>query len=70
VVRLLLDNKADIDAWDNSRDGAAPGGQADVNMMDNYGQTALYLAAMKEDEVMVRLLLEYKADVSTKDSIE
>jgi hypothetical protein len=35
--------------------------------MDNYGQTALYLAAMKEDEAVVRLPLEYKADVSTKD---
>jgi ankyrin repeat protein len=41
--------------------------RTDVNMMDNYGQTALYLVATKEDEAVVRLLLEHKADVSTMD---
>jgi hypothetical protein len=83
VVRLLLEQKADVDAKDTSGrtalSRAAEMGheavvrllleqKADVDAKDTSGRTALSRAAEMGHEAVVRLLLEQKADVDAKDT--
>jgi ankyrin repeat protein len=82
VAEVLLANKADVDAKDNT--GRTPlhlaadrdhkdvaelllASQADVNTKANDGSTALHLAAFKGREDVVELLLANKAEVNAKD---
>jgi ankyrin repeat protein/nucleoside phosphorylase len=82
VVRLLVDNGADIKTKDKDGDtvlhrAAQKGSEAmvqvlvdrgaDLDVKDNDGQTALHLASKRENESIARLLLDRRADIKAKD---
>jgi ankyrin repeat protein/tetratricopeptide (TPR) repeat protein len=82
VVRLLLENEAEVEMEDRSRrtalHAAAGNGQeavvqlllekeADVEAKDMYGRTPLHLAAEQGHKAVVRLLLGKGADIEAKD---
>jgi ankyrin repeat protein len=82
IVRILIDNGADINALD--RDGSAPlhvacidgdkatvrimlNNGAEVNMLDSYERTGLHWACDKKHEAIVRILLDNGVDINTRD---
>ena len=83
IVRLLIDNGADVDAKDDNGKTAlilaTMGGRtdmvdllikadADMDAKSNYGNTAMMMACDRGDTDIVRLLIDNGADMDAKDN--